>query len=131
MLINQKPSSFRAVMAGKSSGALSLQHATAHSAVSSTIFFSSVSSVVAPLGQPNYAAANAVLNAVANAQNIQVRPFVLYLCVCVCGGVYVREREREREREERETDRQRDCAHVYMYLWLCVVIRSTLFSLLS
>lgn len=39
---------------------------------SSEILFSSVSSIVAPLGQPNYAAANAILNAHANKRSQQV-----------------------------------------------------------
>ena len=38
----------------------------------SQLLFSSVSSIVAPTGQPNYAAANAILNAHANAKAQQV-----------------------------------------------------------
>ena len=40
--------------------------------VVSSILFSSVSSIVAPTGQPNYAAANAILNSHANSKAAMV-----------------------------------------------------------
>lgn len=69
---NQTPSAFREVLAGKSSGILRIMIATLRLPLVRNFLFSSVSSVVAPAGQPNYAAANAVLNAAANLQDSQV-----------------------------------------------------------
>jgi len=61
-LLDQTPSSFRAVLAGKVSGLLRLGSTLAALPTRGLALFSSVSSIVAPVGQPNYAAANAMLN---------------------------------------------------------------------
>ena len=49
-----------------------LDHALRMQPTHSQLLFSSVSSIVAPTGQPNYAAANAILNAHANSKAQQV-----------------------------------------------------------
>ena len=74
LLLKQTPGSFRAVLGAKAGGLLRLERPLSLAPASATLLFSSVSSLVAPLGQPNYAAANATLNAWANAQSEQARP---------------------------------------------------------
>ena len=61
-LLRQTPGSFRAVLAGKVSGLLRMGSALTALPTRGLALFSSVSSIVAPVGQPNYAAANAMLN---------------------------------------------------------------------
>ena len=61
-LQRQTPASFRSVLAGKVSGLLRLGAALAAAPLRALMLFSSVSSIMAPLGQPNYATANAMLN---------------------------------------------------------------------
>lgn len=53
-------------------GALMMDEVMGKQPAAAQILFSSVSSIVAPAGQPNYAAANAILNAHANVKNAQV-----------------------------------------------------------
>ena len=74
LLLRQTPGSFRAVLGAKVSGLLRLGGPPLRLApAASVLLFSSVSSIVAPLGQPNYAAANAMLNAWASARGAQAR----------------------------------------------------------
>lgn len=73
LLLRQTAGSFRAVLAGKVSGLFTLDAALAAAPLCAMMLFSSVSSILAPLGQPNYAAANAVLNAWASARSEQAR----------------------------------------------------------
>ena len=73
MLLKQTPGSFRAALGAKVGGLLRLQRPLSLAPAAATLLFSSVSSIVAPLGQPNYAAANAMLNAWANAHSEQAR----------------------------------------------------------
>ena len=54
------------------SGLLQLDAVLRKQPAAALLLFSSVSSIVAPLGQPNYAAANAILNSYANASSAQV-----------------------------------------------------------
>ena len=54
-------------------GLSQLDRLSAQQPTAAQLLFSSVSSFVAPLGQPNYAAANAILNAHANSQTSQVK----------------------------------------------------------
>ena len=61
-LLKQTPGSFRTVLAGKVSGLLRLGSALTAIPLRALALFSSVSSLVAPVGQPNYATANAMLN---------------------------------------------------------------------
>ena len=61
-LLKQTPGSFRTVLAGKVSGLLRLGSALAAAPLRALALFSSVSSLVAPVGQLNYATANAMLN---------------------------------------------------------------------
>ena len=70
-LLKQTPSSFRAVLAGKVSGLLRLGSALAALPTRGLALFSSVSSIVAPIGQPNYAAANAMLDNWASSRSAQ------------------------------------------------------------
>lgn len=74
LLLRQTTSSFRAALAGKVSGLFALDAALAGAPLAAMALFSSVSSIVAPVGQPNYAAANAVLNAWANERSAQACP---------------------------------------------------------
>ena len=74
LLLRQTASSFRAALAGKVSGLFALDAALAGAPLAASALFSSVSSIVAPVGQPNYAAANAVLNAWANGRSAQACP---------------------------------------------------------
>lgn len=74
LLLRQTAGSFRAALAGKVSGIFALDAALAGAPLAAMALFSSVSSIVAPSGQPNYAAANAVLNAWANGRSAQARP---------------------------------------------------------
>ena len=71
-IANQTPASFRAVLGCKVSGLDMMQESLQGAPVASVVLFSSVSSIVAPLGQPNYAAANAMLNHWATAHSNQV-----------------------------------------------------------
>ena len=74
LLLRQTPGSFRAVLGAKMAGLLGLDGTALRAApVGAVLLFSSVSSIVAPLGQPNYAAANAMLNAWASARSEQAR----------------------------------------------------------
>ncbi len=79
LLLKQTPATFRGVLGAKVSGLLAMAPHLHAAAMPHTLLFSSVSSIVAPLGQPNYAAANAMLNAWANAQSAQVRSLHLLL----------------------------------------------------
>lgn len=54
-----------------------LEKAVALQPTAAQFLFSSVSSIVAPAGQPNYAAANAALNERANSLAAQVSTFYL------------------------------------------------------
>jgi hypothetical protein len=74
LLLKQTPGSFRAALGAKVGGLLCLERPLSLAPAAATLLFSSVSSIVAPLGQPNYAAANAMLNAWANAQSEQACP---------------------------------------------------------
>ncbi len=69
---NQTPASFRAVLGCKVVGLDAVHNAMQGTPLMSTVLFSSVSSIVAPLGQPNYADANAMLNNWASAHSNQV-----------------------------------------------------------
>lgn len=71
LLLKQTPATFRGVLGAKVSGLLAMAPHLHAAPISAVALFSSVSSIVAPLGQPNYAAANAMLNAWANAQSAQ------------------------------------------------------------
>ena len=71
-IMNQTPTSFRAVLGCKVTGLDTLHEALRGVPVARMVLFSSVSSIVAPLGQPNYAAANAMLNHWASAHSNQV-----------------------------------------------------------
>ena len=73
LLLKQTPATFRGVLGAKVAGLLAMAPHLHAAAVPHTLLFSSVSSIVAPLGQPNYAAANAMLNAWASAHSAQVR----------------------------------------------------------
>jgi KR domain len=70
-LAKQTPGSFRRVAAGKVAGVQALEQQLSAAPTRGVIAFSSVSSVVAPLGQPNYASANASLCAWASAKAAQ------------------------------------------------------------
>ena len=61
-------------------GLSQLARLSAQQPTAAQLLFSSVSSIVAPLGQPNYAAANAILNAHANSQTLQVQPSLISHC---------------------------------------------------
>ena len=72
LLLKQTPATFRGVLGAKVCGLLAMAPHLQAAPVAAVALFSSVSSIVAPLGQPNYAAANAMLNAWANTQTTQV-----------------------------------------------------------
>lgn len=57
--------------AGKVAGVQALERQLSNAPTAGVVAFSSVSSIVAPLGQPNYASANASLCAWANAKAAQ------------------------------------------------------------
>ena len=62
LLLRQSVSSFRSVLAGKVSGLRHMSAVLVAQPLQTMALFSSVSSIVAPLGQANYAAANSMLN---------------------------------------------------------------------
>ncbi len=62
---NQSGDRFRVAMAGKASGALHLDRALGGRPLDFAVFFSSLASITGSPGQANYAAANAVLDALA------------------------------------------------------------------
>jgi acyl transferase domain-containing protein/acyl carrier protein len=64
-VVHQQDAQFDAVMAGKARGALHLDRLTRGRDLDFVIFFSSVASTLGSPGQSNYAAANAVLDALA------------------------------------------------------------------
>lgn len=70
-LAKQTAGSFRRVAAGKVAGLQALERQLSNAPTSGVVAFSSVSSIVAPLGQPNYASANASLCAWASAKAAQ------------------------------------------------------------
>jgi KR domain len=70
-LAKQTAGSFRRVAAGKVAGVQALERKLSAAPTRGVIAFSSVSSIVAPLGQPNYASANASLCAWATAKAAQ------------------------------------------------------------
>lgn len=70
-LAKQTAGSFRRVAAGKVAGLQALERNVAALPTPGVVAFSSVSSIVAPLGQPNYASANASLCAWASAKAAQ------------------------------------------------------------
>lgn len=70
-LAKQTAGSFRRVAAGKVAGLQALERNLAAAPIPGLVAFSSVSSIVAPLGQPNYASANASLCAWASAKAAQ------------------------------------------------------------
>lgn len=72
LMLSQTPGSFRRVLAGKVAGVFGLEGAMKLSPLGLAALFSSVSSIVAPLGQPNYATANAMLNHWASTSSAQV-----------------------------------------------------------
>ena len=72
-LAKHTPGSFRRVAAGKVAGVQALERSLSAAPTRGVIAFSSVSSIVAPLGQPNYASANASLCAWASAKAAQGR----------------------------------------------------------
>lgn len=80
LLLKQTPEMFRGVLGAKVSGLLAMARHVGPTPLSAVLLFSSVSSIVAPLGQPNYAVANAMLNAWANAQSSQVPSSPPLLC---------------------------------------------------
>jgi acyl transferase domain-containing protein len=65
VLARQDPARFERVMAGKALGALHLDRLTRGRPLDFVVFFSSVASVLGSPGQGNYAAANALLDALA------------------------------------------------------------------
>jgi len=73
LLLRQTAGRFRASLAGKVGGLLALDAALGGAPLAAALLFSSVSAIVAPLGQPNYAAANAALNAWATGRGAQAR----------------------------------------------------------
>lgn len=62
-------------------GMLALEDALSAQPFKHQLLFSSVSSIVAPTGQPNYAAANAILNAHANTKAQQVATLKFFMPV--------------------------------------------------
>ena len=76
--MKQTTCSFKAVLSPKMMGLIAIENATIGMPLSSIVLYSSVSSIVAPLGQPNYAVANAMMNSWANGHNLQVNTM---LCV--------------------------------------------------
>lgn len=78
-LAKQTPGSFRRVAAGKVCGLQALERRLSAAPLAAVACFSSISSIVAPLGQPNYAAANASLCAWASAKAAQGEHFTLSL----------------------------------------------------
>ena len=70
-LTKQTAGSFRRVAAGKVAGVQALERNLVNAPTCGVVAFSSVSSIVAPLGQPNYASANASLCAWASAKAAQ------------------------------------------------------------
>lgn len=77
-LARQTAGSFRRVAAGKVCGLQALETRLAVMPLAALATFSSISSIVAPLGQPNYAAANASLCAWASAKAAQGEPLILH-----------------------------------------------------
>lgn len=82
-LAKQTPGSFRRMAAGKVAGLAALERHLGALPVPGLAAFSSVSSIVAPLGQPNYAAANASLPAWASAKAGQGETLSYSSEVCV------------------------------------------------
>ena len=80
-LAKQTAGSFRRVAAGKVAGVQALERELSAAPTRGVIAFSSVSSIVAPLGQPNYASANASLCAWASAKAAQGTPVERRLAV--------------------------------------------------
>ena len=76
--MKQTTCSFKAVFNPKMMGLIAIENATIGMPLSSIVLFSSISSIVAPLGQSNYAVANAMMNSWANGHNLQVNTM---LCV--------------------------------------------------
>jgi KR domain len=72
-LAKQTAGSFRRVAAGKVAGVQALERQLSNAPTQGIVAFSSVSSIVAPLGQPNYASANASLCAWASTKAAQGR----------------------------------------------------------
>ena len=72
--LKQTVESFRAVLSGKVSGLQLLENQIGNLPLVSLMLYASVSALVAPTGQPNYAAANAMLGAWASngAEKVQI-----------------------------------------------------------
>ena len=81
-IANQTPASFRAVLGCKVTGLHTMHQALQGLPVANMVLFSSVSSIVAPLGQPNYAAANAMLNHWSTAHSNQVSATIIAVPAC-------------------------------------------------
>ena len=84
-LAKQTAGSFRRVAAGKVAGVQALERQLSNAPTRGVVAFSSVSSIVAPLGQPNYASANASLCAWASAKAAQGEACNQEPCSRVCG----------------------------------------------
>ena len=69
VLARQDASALARVCAPKTHGALGLHYACARAAVSAFVLFSSVAALLGGAGQPNYAAANACLDALASCRD--------------------------------------------------------------
>ena len=71
-MLNQTPNTLRTEIGPKVSGLLAIQAHVLALPLFALVLFSSVSSIVAPLGQSNYATANAMLNSIANFHSLKV-----------------------------------------------------------